>query len=90
MVASFENQIRSEYYGGNRSLSIEEVSLNQYKKVQQTQLFCELGKPTRHSVFYSFFLLQQTRCCYYNFTQKTPCLVVFLSNILFADISIIW
>ena len=34
VVASFANQIQSEYYGGNRSMSIEGISLEHFSAAQ--------------------------------------------------------
>ena len=53
MEANFENQIQSEYYGGNRSISIPGIVIKQYKQSHQTQIGYEPGKPTRNPVFHS-------------------------------------
>ena len=54
MVASFVNQIKSEYYVGNISVAIEGISLEQYKKFQQNQIGLEPVKPTSHAMFLLF------------------------------------
>ena len=56
VVASFENQIQKEFYGGNRSVSIETTALELYKPVQNTQIRRESVKPTMNDVFPSLFL----------------------------------
>ena len=52
VVASFENQIKSEYYSSNQYVSIEGIELEQYKQLRQTQIGCEPGKPRRRAVFH--------------------------------------
>ena len=53
VAENFENQSQSEYYGGNRSISISVIVLKQYKQSHQTQIGCEPGKPTINPVFNS-------------------------------------
>ena len=38
VVASFANQIQYEYYGGNRSVSIEGIVLEHYSAAPQTDI----------------------------------------------------
>ena len=38
VVASFSNQIQSEYYGGNISVSIEGISLEHFSALPQTNI----------------------------------------------------
>ena len=37
-VASFDNQIQSKYYGGNRSVSIEGISLEHFSAAPQADI----------------------------------------------------
>ena len=55
MAASITNQIQLEYYGVNRYISNEGITLEKYKQSLQTQIGCETGKLARHIVFQSFF-----------------------------------
>ena len=36
VVSSFSNQIQSEYYGGNRSVSIQGITLEQFSALPKT------------------------------------------------------
>ena len=38
LVSSFANQIQSEYYGGNRSVSIEGIALEHFSALTQTEI----------------------------------------------------
>ena len=54
LVASFSNQIQSEYYGGNRSVSIEGISLEHSSELPQTEIKSSTKPCPRHAVFHSF------------------------------------
>ena len=54
VVASFSNQIQSEYYGGNISVSIEVIAFEHFSALTQTEIN-SLTKPCpRHAVYHSF------------------------------------
>ena len=89
MIDSFENQILSEYYGDNRSLSIEGVKLEQYKQVQQTQIGCEEGKPTRHDVFKSC-LSDDSNQLSVTITSHIKHPIELLNILKTADLSAMW
>ena len=62
LVSRFAHQIRSEHYGGNKSLSIEGISLGHFSAIyQEISLSC-FHSLTRHSFSLLSVLSQQTRC----------------------------
>ena len=54
VVASFANQIKSEYYGGNRSVSIEGIALENFSAAPQADINSSSFTRPRHAVFHSF------------------------------------
>ena len=54
VVESFSNQIQSEYYGGNRSVSIEGISLEHFSAAPQADINSSTLSRPRNSVFRSF------------------------------------
>ena len=54
VVARFANQIKSEYYGGNRSVSIEGIVLEIFIAVPHTNLNSTTPSSQRHTAFHSF------------------------------------
>ena len=54
VVASFANQIQSEYYGGNRSVSIEVIVLEHFIAAPQAEINSSSFSRPRHAVFHSF------------------------------------
>ena len=60
LVASFANQIQSEYYGGNRSVSIEVIALEHFCALPQTKINSSTKPCPRHAVF-CYFLLDNSK-----------------------------
>ena len=54
VVASFTHQIKSEYYGENRSVSIEGIALGNFSALPQTEIKASTKSCPHHVVFYSF------------------------------------
>ena len=54
VVASFANQIQSEYYGGNRSLSIEGITLEHFSAAPQEDINSSTLSRPRHALFHAF------------------------------------
>ena len=54
IVASFSNQIQSEYYGGNRYVSIEGIALENFSSAPQSDIISSSLPCPRHAVFHSF------------------------------------
>ena len=54
VVASCANQIQSEYYGGNISVSIEGISLEHFSAAPQADINSSTLSRPRHAVFHSF------------------------------------
>ena len=54
VVASFANQIQLEYYGGNRSMSIEGILLEHFSVVPQADINSYTISRQRHALFHSF------------------------------------
>ena len=56
VVSRFANQIQSEYYGGNRYVSIESIALEIFSAAPQADIKSSTISRQRHSVFHSFYL----------------------------------
>ena len=54
VAASFSNQIQSEYYGGNRSMSIEGIALKHFSALPQTEINSSTKPCPQHAVFRFF------------------------------------
>ena len=54
VVAGFANQIKSEYYGGNISMSIEGIALEHFSAAPQEYINSTTPSRPRHAVFHSF------------------------------------
>ena len=54
VVASFANQIQSECYGGNISVSIEGIALEHFCAAPQVDIHSSSFSRPRHAVFHSF------------------------------------
>ena len=54
LVASFSNQIHSEYCGGNRYLSIEGIALENFSAAPQADMNSSTLSCPRHAVFHYF------------------------------------
>ena len=54
VVASFPHQIQSEYYGGNISVSIEGIALENFSALPQTEIKSSTKSCPRHAVFYTY------------------------------------
>ena len=57
LVASFANKIESEYYGGNRSVSIEGIALEHFSAAPQSDINSSSLPRPRNAVFHSFYLM---------------------------------
>ena len=49
-MESFSNQIQHEYYGGNTSVSIESIGLENFSALQKLIPVSKTGNATRHAV----------------------------------------
>ena len=54
MVASFSQQIKSEYYGGNISVYIEGIALEHFSTAPQSDINSSSLTCPRRAVFHSF------------------------------------
>ena len=54
VVASFANQIQSECYGGNISVSIEGIALEHFSTAPQADISSSTLSRPRHAVFHPF------------------------------------
>ena len=54
--SSFADQIQSEYYGGNRSVSIEGIALEHFSAAPQSDINSSTLSRPRHAVFHYFFI----------------------------------
>ena len=55
--ASFDNQTQSEYYVGNRYVSIEGIPLENFSAVPKTDINSTTPLRQRHAVFHYFYLM---------------------------------
>ena len=56
LVACFANQTQSEYYGGNRYVSIEGIALENFSALPQADINSTTLSRQRHTVLNSFYL----------------------------------
>ena len=61
VVVIFDNQIQSEYYGGNWSVSIEVSALENFSAVPQTNINSTTPSRQCHAVFHFFYLMIANR-----------------------------
>ena len=61
VLASFANQIQSEYYGGNRSVSIEGIALENFSAPLHTDINSTTLSSQWHIVFNCFYLIIENR-----------------------------
>ena len=54
VVASFDNKIKSEYYDGNRSMSIDVIALEYFISAPQADINSSIISLQCHAVFYPF------------------------------------
>ena len=55
VVSSFPHQIQSEYYGGNKSVYIEDIVLENFSALPQTKINSSTTPFPRHAVFHYYF-----------------------------------
>ena len=56
VIAIFANQTQSEYYGGNRSVSIKGIVLEYFSAAPQADINSTTSSHQRPAVFHSFYL----------------------------------
>ena len=56
LVASFPHKIQSGYYGGNRSVFIEGITLEHFSALPMTGISSSTKSCPRHPVFHYFFI----------------------------------
>ena len=61
VVASFANQIQSEYYGGNRYVSIEGIALENFSAAPQADINSSTLSRPQNAVFQYFYLMIANR-----------------------------
>ena len=90
IVASFYHQIKAEYYGGNRLVSIEGIALENFSALQLTIPLLTPYNLSGNAVFYSFWSdnIQQ-------YSSTTPAhskhiIKLLKKKLSFSDISTIW
>ena len=66
VVSSFAHQIKSEYYGGNRSVSIEGTNLEHFSATYQETSSYSLHSRTRHAAFHYFLSDNSKKIFSYN------------------------
>ena len=91
IVASFANQIQSEYYGGNRSVSIEGIVLEHFSAAPQADINSSTLSRPWHAVFHSF-LSNDSKQDAATTTAHSKQLISLLKNkkVLTTSLSTIW
>ena len=91
VVETFANQIQSEYYGGNKSVSIEGIALEHFSAAPQVDINSSTLSRPRHAVFHSF-LSDDSKQDSATTTAHIKRLILFLKNkrVLTTPLSIIW
>ena len=91
VVASFANRIQSEYYGGNRSVSIEGISLEHFSAATQADINSSTLSRPRHTVFH-YFLSDDSKQDAATTTAHSKRLISLLKNkqVLTTSLSKIW
>ena len=56
VVARFSNQIKSEYYGGNRYVSMEDIALEHFSAAPQADINSTTPSRPLHAAFHYFYL----------------------------------
>ena len=85
LVASFTHQIKPAYYGGNISMYIEGIVLENFNALPQTEIKAFTKSRPRHAVFH-FFLSDDSKKDAATTTAHINCLIELLKNII--DVSI--
>ena len=91
LVANFANQIKSEYYGGNRSVSIEGITLEHFSASPQADINSSSLPCPRRALFHSF-LSDDSKQDSATTTAHSKRLVSLLNNkqVLTTSLSTIW
>ena len=91
VVASFANQIQSEYYGGNISVSIEGISLGHFSAAPKSDINSSSLTCPRRAVFHSF-LSDDSKQYAATTTAHSKRLISLLKNkqVLTTSLSTIW
>ena len=91
VVTSFANKIKSEYYGGNRSLSIEVITLENFSASPQADINLSTLSRPRHAVFH-FFKSDDSKQDAATTTTHSKLLLSLLKNkqVLTTLLSTIW
>ena len=91
VIARFANQIKSEYYGGNKSVSIEGIALEHFSAAPQADINSSTLSRPRHAVFHSF-LSDDSKQDAATTTSHSKLLIELLNNkqLLTTSLSKIW
>ena len=91
VVASFANQIQSEYYGGTRYVSIEGIGLEHFSAAPQADINSSTLSRPRHAVFHSFLSDDSKQDAATN-TAQSKRLISLLENkqVLTTSLRTIW
>ena len=91
IVASFANKIQSEYYDGNRSVSIEGIVLEHFRAAPQADINSSTLSRPRHAVFHSF-LSDDSKQDAATTTAHSKILISLINNkkVLTTSLSTIW
>ena len=91
VVASFANQIQSEYYAVNIYVSIEGIALEYFSAAQHTDIMSTTLSRPRHAVFH-YFLSGDSKQDTDNTTAHSKILISLLKNkqVLTTSLSTIW
>ena len=91
IVSSFDHQIQSEYYGVDRSVSIEGISMEHFSALPDTGMNSSTKSCPRNSVFH-YFLLDDSKQDAYTTTSHINCFIELPKErkLLTSSLSKIW
>ena len=91
VVASFSNQIKSEYYVGNRSVSIEVIALEHFSALPQIELNTYTKPCLRCAVFHYFLSDDRKQDAANNTTHRNFFIEILKEQkLLMSTLSKIW
>ena len=79
LVAIFSNQIQPEYYGGNRSLSINSIILEPLSELPQIEMNSSKKTCPQHAVFH--FFSDDSKKDSTTTTTQSNCFIELLKNL---------
>ena len=90
VVSSFAHQIQSEYYSGNRSMSIEVIVLEHFSALPKTGINTSMESCRRHAVFHPIFLDDDKQYASTTTSYRKHLIALLKSKLLMSSLSTTW